>query len=102
MTRCPPHRRWRCRGRPPRRGSRPPPGFWVSIAADVRQRRADTALFAALGVTRRGAAWQLCLEKLLLSVPSAALGVLLGTFVAGLLVPAVTITSGARPPTPPA
>jgi hypothetical protein len=77
-------------------------GFWVSIAADVRQRRADTALFAALGVTRRGAAWQLCLEKLLLSVPSAALGVLLGTFVAGLLVPAVTLTSAARPPVPPA
>jgi len=77
-------------------------GFWVSIAADVRQRRADTALFAALGVTRREAAWQLCLEKLLLSMPSAALGVLLGTFIAGLLVPAVTLTSAAQPPVPPA
>ena len=47
-------------------------GFWVSIAADVRQRRAENALLAALGVGRRSAAAQLFLEKLLLSVPSAA------------------------------
>ena len=77
-------------------------GFWVSIAADVRERRAGAALLAALGVTRRGAALQLCLEKLLLSVPSAALGVLLGTLVARLLVPAVTLAPTAQPPTPPA
>src|SRR6202012_5013216 len=57
-------------------------GFWVSIAADVRRRRGETALLAALGVTRLGAAAQLCLEKLLLSVPSAALGVLLGALIA--------------------
>jgi hypothetical protein len=77
-------------------------GFWVSIAADVRQRRAETAVLAALGVTRRRAALQLCLEKLVLSVPSAALGVLLGTLVAWLLVPAVTLTRAAQLPTPPA
>ena len=77
-------------------------GFWVSIAADVRERRAGAALLAALGVTRRGAALQLCLEKLLLSLPSAALGVLLGTLVARLLVPAVTLTPAAQQPTPPA
>jgi len=77
-------------------------GFWVSIAADVRQRRAETALLAALGVTRRGVAGQLCLEKLLLSLPSAALGVLLGTLVARLLVPAVTLTPAAQQPMPPA
>jgi ABC-type antimicrobial peptide transport system permease subunit len=77
-------------------------GFWVSIAADVRHRRGETALLAALGVTRRGAALQLCLEKLLLSLPAAALGVLLGTLVAWLLVPAVTLTSAAQLPTPPA
>ena len=77
-------------------------GFWVSIAADVRQRRAETALLAALGVTRRGVALQLCLEKLLLSLPSAALGVLLGTLVARLLVPAVTLTPAAQQPVPPA
>jgi len=77
-------------------------GFWVSIAADVRRRRGETALLAALGVTRRGAAAQLCLEKLLLSLPAAALGVLLGTLVAWLLVPAVTLTPAAQQPTPPA
>jgi len=77
-------------------------GFWVSIAADVRRRRGETALLAALGVTRREAALQLCLEKLLFSLPSAALGALLGTLVAWLLVPAVTLTSAAQLPTPPA
>jgi hypothetical protein len=77
-------------------------GFWVSIAADVRRRRGETALLAALGVTRLGAAAQLCLEKLLLSVPSAALGVLLGALVAELLVPAVTLNAAAQLPTPPA
>ena len=77
-------------------------GFWVSIAADVRRRRGETALLAALGVTRRDAAVQLCLEKLLLSLPSAVLGVLLGTVVAWLLVPAVTLTPAAQLPTPPA
>ena len=46
-------------------------GFWVSIAANVRQRRAENALLAALGVNQRSAAAQLFLEKLLLSVPAA-------------------------------
>jgi len=77
-------------------------GFWVSIAADLRRRRGETALLAALGVTRRGSAAQLCLEKLLLSLPSAALGVLIGALVARLLVPAVTLTPAAQQPTPPA
>jgi len=77
-------------------------GFWVSIAADVRQRSTEAALLAALGVTRRGAALQLSLEKLLLSLPSCALGVLLGLLVARLIVPAVTLTPTAQQPTPPA
>jgi len=77
-------------------------GFWVWIAADVRQRRTETALLAALGVTRRGAAVQLFLEKLLLSLPASALGVLLGLLVARLIVPAVTLTPTAQQPTPPA
>ncbi|HSZ43439.1 MAG TPA: FtsX-like permease family protein [Trebonia sp.] len=76
-------------------------GFWVSIAANVRQRRAENALLAALGVSQRSAALQLCLEKLMLSVPSAVLGVVLGTVVARLLVPAVTLTAAATQPTPP-
>jgi ABC-type lipoprotein release transport system permease subunit len=76
-------------------------GFWVSIAADVRQRRAENALLSALGVAQRAAAAQLFLEKLLLSVPSAALGLVLGTIVARLLVPAVTLTPAAGSPVPP-
>jgi predicted lysophospholipase L1 biosynthesis ABC-type transport system permease subunit len=77
-------------------------GFWVSIAANVRQRRAENALLAALGVGQRSAAAQLFLEKLLLSVPAAALGLLLGTVVARLLVPAVTLSPTAQAPVPPA
>ena len=76
-------------------------GFWVSIAANVRQRRAENALLAALGVGQRSAAAQLFLEKLLLSVPAAALGLLLGTVVARLLVPAVTLSPTAQIPVPP-
>jgi len=76
-------------------------GFWVSIAANVRQRRAENALLAALGVNQRSAAAQLFLEKLLLSVPAAALGLILGTVVANLLVPAVTLSPTAQVPVPP-
>jgi FtsX-like permease family len=76
-------------------------GFWVSIAADVRQRRAESALLAALGVSQRSAAARLFLEKLLLSVPAALLGLVLGTVVARLLVPAVTLTATAQTPVPP-
>jgi hypothetical protein len=76
-------------------------GFWVSIAANVRQRRAENALLAALGVAQPSAAAQLLLEKLLISVPSAALGLLLGIVVARLLVPAVTLTATAQLPVPP-
>jgi hypothetical protein len=76
-------------------------GFWVSIAASVRQRRAENALLAALGVGQRSAATQLFFEKLLLSVPAAALGLLLGLIVARLLVPAVTLSTTAQLPVPP-
>jgi ABC-type antimicrobial peptide transport system permease subunit len=76
-------------------------GFWVSIAADVRQRRAESAVLAALGVSQRSAAVQLLLEKLLLSVPAAALGLLLGAVLAWLLVPAVTLSPTAQTPVPP-
>lgn len=76
-------------------------GFCVAIAADVRQRRAENALMAALGVTPGGAARQLALEKLLLSLPAAALGLVLGAVVARLLVPAVTLTAAGAEPVPP-
>ena len=76
-------------------------GFCVSIAAGVRQRRAENALLAALGVPPRAAAAQLCLEKLMLSVPSAVAGLVLGAVLAELLVPAITLTAAATTPVPP-
>jgi hypothetical protein len=76
-------------------------GFCVSIAAGIRQRRAETALLAALGVAPRAAAGQLCLEKLMLSVPSALAGLVLGVVLAELLVPAITLTRAATKPVPP-
>jgi FtsX-like permease family len=76
-------------------------GFCVSIAAGVRQRRAENALLAALGVPPRAAAGQLCLEKLMLSLPAALAGLVLGVVLAELLVPAITLTSSATSPVPP-
>jgi FtsX-like permease family len=76
-------------------------GFCVSIAAGVRQRRAENALLAALGVPPRSAAGQLCLEKLMLSLPSAVAGLILGVVLAELLVPAITLTASASTPVPP-
>jgi FtsX-like permease family len=76
-------------------------GFCVSIAAGVRQRRTENALLAALGVPPRSAAGQLCLEKLMLSLPAAAAGLVLGVVLAELLVPAITLTSSATTPVPP-
>ena len=75
-------------------------GFLVSIVADVRQRRAESALLAALGVPPRAAAGQLCLERLMLSLPAAAAGLALGAVLAELLVPAVTLTSSGAAPVP--
>jgi FtsX-like permease family len=76
-------------------------GFCVAIAAGVRQRRAENALLAALGVAPRAAAGQLCAEKLMLSLPSALAGLVLGVVLAELLVPAITLTSSATTPVPP-
>ena len=76
-------------------------GFCVSIAASVRQRRAESALLAALGVPPGTVAGQLCLEKLMLSLPAALAGLILGVVLAELLVPAITLTSSATEPVPP-
>ncbi len=76
-------------------------GCCVAIAAGLRQRRAESALLAALGVTPAGAACQLCLERLLLGLPSALAGLILGAVIAELLVPAVTLTGSASLPVPP-
>ena len=76
-------------------------GFSVSVAASMRERRTQSALLAALGVSRTAQAGQLCLEQLMLSVPAAAVGLLLGAGLAHLLIPAVTVTAAATAPIPP-
>jgi hypothetical protein len=76
-------------------------GFSVSVAASMRERRTQSALLAALGVSRAAQARQLCLEQLLLSVPAAVVGLLLGAGLAYLLIPAVTLTAAAAAPVPP-
>ncbi len=77
-------------------------GFFVSIAANVAQRRQESALLAALGVTQRSQAGQLCTQELMLSLPAALAGLLLGGVLTILLVPAVTLTPAATAPVPPA
>jgi FtsX-like permease family protein len=77
-------------------------GFAVSVAAAVRERRLTDAVLAALGVGPAARAGQLCLEQLMLSVPAAAAGALIGVILARLLVPAVILTSAAAAPFPPA
>jgi FtsX-like permease family len=77
-------------------------GFAVSVAAEVRDRRLTDAVLAALGIGPAARAGQLCLEQLMLSVPAAAAGALIGVILARLLVPAVILTSAAAAPFPPA
>ncbi len=76
-------------------------GFSISVAASVRGRRAESAVLSALGVARSAQAGQLCLEQLMLSVPAAAAGTLVGAGLAWLVVPALTLTAGAARPQPP-
>ncbi len=75
-------------------------GFSVSVAASLRARRTQSAVFAALGIGKTAQAAQLCLEQCVLSVPAAAAGLLAGIGLAHLLVPAVTLTTDAAAPVP--
>ncbi|HEY1702953.1 MAG TPA: FtsX-like permease family protein [Trebonia sp.] len=75
-------------------------GFSISVAAGLRSRRTQSAVFAALGVGRNAQAGQLCLEQCALSVPAAAVGLLAGIGLAQLIVPAITLTTGATAPVP--
>ncbi|MGH3154457.1 MAG: FtsX-like permease family protein, partial [Streptosporangiaceae bacterium] len=77
-------------------------GFCVSVAASVRERRPQSTLLSALGVSPAAQARHLCLEQLMLSVPSAVAGLAFGAVLAWLVVPAVTLTTAAVPPVPPA
>jgi ABC-type antimicrobial peptide transport system permease subunit len=75
-------------------------GFSISVAASLRSRRTQSAVFAALGVGKNAQAGQLCLEQCALSLPAAAAGLLAGIGLAELLVPAITLTTGATDPLP--
>ncbi len=75
-------------------------GFSVSVAASLRARRTQSAVFAALGVGKNAQAGQLCLEQCALSLPAAAAGLLAGIGLAQLMVPAITLTAGATEPVP--
>ncbi len=77
-------------------------GFSISVAASLRSRRTQSAVFAALGVGKNAQAGQLCLEQCALSVPAAAAGLLAGIGLAQLMVPAITLTADATAPLPPA
>jgi len=76
-------------------------GFVVCVVTAVTERRLQDALLAALGVGRGARTSRLCLEQLMLSVPAAIAGALIGVGLARLLVPAVTLTGGAAAPFPP-
>jgi hypothetical protein len=75
-------------------------GFSVSVAASLRSRRTQSAVFAALGVGKNAQAGQLCLEQCALSLPAAAAGLLAGIGLAELMVPAITLTADATAPLP--
>jgi hypothetical protein len=75
-------------------------GFSVSVAASLRSRRTQSAVFAALGVGKNAQAGQLCLEQCALSLPAAAAGLLAGIGLAELTVPATTLTLGGSEPVP--
>jgi len=75
-------------------------GFSISVAASLRSRRTQSAVFAALGVGKNAQAGQLCLEQFALSVPAAAAGLLAGIGLAQLIVSAITLTVDASAPVP--
>jgi hypothetical protein len=75
-------------------------GFSISVAASLRSRRTQSAVFAALGVGKNAQAGQLCLEQCALSLPAAAAGLLAGIGLAELMVPAITLTADATQPLP--
>jgi hypothetical protein len=75
-------------------------GFVVGIAAS-RERARDIVLLDALGTPPSAIIRLLCLEQLLLAVPTAVAGLLLGALLSRLIVPAVNLTAQAAPPVPP-
>ncbi len=75
-------------------------GFSVSVAASIRERRTQAAVLSALGVPKGTQARLLCLEEMMLSVPAAAAGLLVGVLLTHLVVPAITLTPAGQVPFP--
>jgi hypothetical protein len=76
-------------------------GFALSVVTDAAGRGQRAALLAALGLSPAQQARLHCAQELMLSVPAAGIGLLLGGVLARLLVPAVTLTATATRPIPP-
>ena len=76
-------------------------GGSVNVAAEIRSRRRDAALLAALGVSR----WQqlrgLCLERFALGITASGFGLLLGTTLSALLIAPLTPSASGTAPIPP-
>ncbi|MGH3274917.1 MAG: FtsX-like permease family protein [Streptosporangiaceae bacterium] len=75
-------------------------GFAVGVAAGGERQR-DAALFDALGARPGQLAVQFGLEQLMLALPAAATGLLLGTLLSHLIIPAASLTAAATLPDPP-
>lgn len=76
-------------------------GFCVSVAASARERRLQRALLSALGVPGTMQAGLFCMEEALISVPAAAVGLVVGVVLAHVIVPALTLTATGATPVPP-
>jgi ABC-type antimicrobial peptide transport system permease subunit len=76
-------------------------GFCVSVAASARERRVQRALLSALGVPGAMQAGLFCMEEALISVPAAAVGLVVGVVLAHVIVPTLTLTATGATPVPP-
>jgi hypothetical protein len=76
-------------------------GFVVSAAVSARERITEFALLQALGLSSRQLSIWLSLENAALAAVSLAAGSLLGLAMAWVVLPFITVTSGATTPYPP-
>ncbi|MEV6105975.1 ABC transporter permease [Streptomyces sp. NPDC051940] len=72
-------------------------GFTLHAVLSTRERRREFALLRAMGVRRRELTGLLWTEQLLIAVIAVVLGAVLGTAVAGIVVPLVTVDDVGRP-----
>ncbi|WP_051371364.1 ABC transporter permease [Streptomyces sp. 142MFCol3.1] len=72
-------------------------GFTMHAVLSTRERRPEFALLRALGVRKRQFTGLLLTEQLLIAMVSVVLGAALGTALAGLIVPLVTVDEQGHP-----